>query len=205
MLLDEGEKGVQFFSRIDNFNNDGEIFSQAFDFEGVDDSGVGPEPHESPVDRRTGELLAVRLRDDPFVERLPLVFVALSGEDSQKTSVFSAHRSFPYEKSGGVAEPDGDEAQDGVADDISAGQHELPVAQQIHRFVAEGREGGKTAEYADDEERPGLPRNDTSMIGELRNKPDHCASHEVDGQRAEGELNALAELLDISAHEVTQD
>ena len=43
------------------------------------------------------------------------------------------------------------------------------------------------------------------MIGQFCEETDRCASQDIDRERAEGELNALAELLNISAHEVAKD
>ncbi len=92
-----------------------------------------------------------------------------------------------------------------MADNISTGQQELSVSQQRHRFIAECGEGGEPAEDADNEERPGFARDDTSMIGQLREESDRRAPHDIDRERAEWELKPLAELLHVSAHEVAKN
>lgn len=43
------------------------------------------------------------------------------------------------------------------------------------------------------------------MIGQFCKETDRRASQDIDCECAEGELNALAELLNISAHEVAKD
>ena len=43
------------------------------------------------------------------------------------------------------------------------------------------------------------------MIRQLSEEPNQRASHKIDGQGAEGKLDALAQLLSIAAHQVTED
>lgn len=43
------------------------------------------------------------------------------------------------------------------------------------------------------------------MIGQFCEKSDRRAPQDIDRESAEGELNALAELLNVSAHEVAKD
>lgn len=144
LLLNECQKPLYFLSGIYNLDGNRKVFSQSFDLEGVNHAGVGSEAHEPAVDGGSCELLRVGLRDNPFIERPPVMFIAFPDVDSQLKSVFYVHRSFPEKIGGGVAEPYGDKAKDCMADDIPAGEPQLSVPQQVHRFVAERRERGKS-------------------------------------------------------------
>jgi hypothetical protein len=92
-----------------------------------------------------------------------------------------------------------------VADNISKGQPQFSITQQGHRFVAEGRKGCEAAQYPDDQKCPGFRWNDPSLIGEFRKEADERAAKDIDGQGAERELNALAQVLSIAAHKIAQD
>ena len=46
---------------------------------------------------------------------------------------------------------------------------------------------------------------DASMIGEFSQESDQCTTHNIDGQRAEGKLDTLAEILSIAAQQVTKN
>ena len=44
-----------------------------------------------------------------------------------------------------------------MADDIAEGQPEFSVAEEVHRLIAECREGGKSAKDTDHKKRPSFP------------------------------------------------
>jgi len=92
-----------------------------------------------------------------------------------------------------------------VAGDIAKGQQQFSIAKQVHRLVAECREGGKAAEQADEKKGAGIPRDGAANVGQFSKKPDHHTAEHINRQGAERKLDALAELLDISAHEVAKD
>lgn len=54
LLFDPGEELFNFVLSVDNLNGNGEIFSQPFDLEGVDHTGVRPESHKPSVDGGAG-------------------------------------------------------------------------------------------------------------------------------------------------------
>ena len=122
LLLNEGQKPLYFLSGIYNLDGNRKVFGQALNFEGVNLAVVGSEAHEPAVDGGPCELLRVGLRDNPFIERPPVVFIAFPDVDSQLKSLFYVHRSFPEKIGGGVAEPYGDKAQKYMADDVGASQ-----------------------------------------------------------------------------------
>ena len=95
LLFEEGEELFDFIALIDDFDGNGEIFCEAFDFEGVDRAGVGAESHKSSVDGGAGQSACMGLRNNPFIERSPVVLVRFPCIDSQYTTVFNTHRSFP--------------------------------------------------------------------------------------------------------------
>ena len=43
------------------------------------------------------------------------------------------------------------------------------------------------------------------MIGKLSQEPDQRTAYNIDGQRAEGKLDTLAEMLSIAAQQVTKN
>jgi hypothetical protein len=92
-----------------------------------------------------------------------------------------------------------------MTDDIPKGQPQFSVAQQVHRFVPERGKGREAAQYSDDQKCPGFRWNDPSLIGEFRKEADERAAKDIDGQGAERELNALAQVLSIAAHKIAQD
>ncbi len=92
-----------------------------------------------------------------------------------------------------------------MTDDIPKGQPQFAIAQQVHRFVPERGEGGEAAQYSDDQKCSSFRWNDTSLIGEFSEKADERAAKDIDGQGAERELNALAQVLSIAAHKIAQD
>lgn len=92
-----------------------------------------------------------------------------------------------------------------MAHDIPAGQEQLAVTQQVHGLIPECGEGRKPPEDADDEEGPGFPCDDPSMVRQFSQKANECAAHNIDRQGAEGKLDALAELLNVATHKVAKD
>lgn len=68
-----------------------------------------------------------------------------------------------------------------MADDISQGQPDFSISQEAHCLQAEGRESGKPAEEANDQESPHLASADVAMTDELRQKANQYTSHEIDG------------------------
>jgi hypothetical protein len=83
LLFDVGEELFDLLARINDLNGNGEIFSQPFDLEGVDHTGVRPESHKPPVDGGAGQLSGMGLRNEPFIERAPVLFIAFPDIDSQ--------------------------------------------------------------------------------------------------------------------------
>jgi len=95
LLFEEGEELFDFVGRIDYFDGNGEVFCEAFDFEGVDRAGIGAESHKSSVDGGAGQLACMGLCNNPFIERPSVVFICFPCIDPQYATVFNRHRSFP--------------------------------------------------------------------------------------------------------------
>lgn len=92
-----------------------------------------------------------------------------------------------------------------MADDIPQGQPDFSISQEAHRFKAECREGGKSTKEADNQEGSSFACIDAALTDELSQKTNQHTSHKINCQGAEGELNALAQLLSIAAHQVAKD
>lgn len=81
VLLDKREEGLDFVSCIYQFNDEREIFRQPFNLKGVNDTSIGAKSHQTAEDRGACQSLRFNLGDDPFIERLLLIPVALADED----------------------------------------------------------------------------------------------------------------------------
>src|SRR5262249_47527312 len=88
--------------------------------------------------------------------------------------------------------------------DVKQGQHCLAVTPKVNCFVSEGGKGGKTAKYADKNERPGLSREDAASFGEIRKNADCETADEVNCEGAERKGDAPGPLLDIAGHCIAQ-
>ena len=78
MLLDKREEGFDFVSGIHQFNDNREVFRQPFYLEGMNDTSIGTKSHQATKYRGSCQSLCFGLGDNPFIERLILISVALA-------------------------------------------------------------------------------------------------------------------------------
>src|SRR3990172_3861129 len=82
-VANRGHEGFELPLGVHDLNDDGEIDGEPLYLEGVD-SAVGAEAHESAYDCGADEALFAGLEDDPLIEGLAVVLVALADEDAEQ-------------------------------------------------------------------------------------------------------------------------
>ena|ERR1043165_8358844 len=88
---------------------------------------------------------------------------------------------------------------------IKHGQPGRACAIEIYGFVAEGREGGKSAEDADEKQGPRFGTKDGAGLGKLRQKSDGETANQIYCESAVGKTEAAARILQCDRDRVTED
>src|ERR1043166_3038825 len=128
--VDNGQKILDVFPRIDDFYDDGEIGRELQYLGGVD-AAVRAEPFDPAQHRRTREPALFRLSYDPLVERRALVLVAFADEDAPEAAFFGQdHWITSYQARQHFSDPHGREAETELERDVQRRRKMLRVPRQ---------------------------------------------------------------------------
>ena len=89
--------------------------------------------------------------------------------------------------------------------DIDQGECRFSVSDQIHRFIAEGREGREPSKDADNQKRSRLGPDERADVSKLRQESDEETPKYIYDLGAVGKRNTLAECLRCATHQIAKD
>ena len=85
--FDQGKELFQFILCIHDLDDDGQVFGERIEAEGLDVPCIRTETHHAAQDGRSCQPLFTRLQNDPLIERFALNLVRFADEDTEQSSI----------------------------------------------------------------------------------------------------------------------
>src|SRR5437773_9690124 len=145
--VEPGERRADLLFRVDDLDEDRQVFREAQDLGGVDAAG-GAITLDATPNRRACQAELARRPHDHLVEGATMVTVRLSDEDAKQLTL-AGYLPGSENTADDLAEPGPGQTGADRRPDVADPQGHFPIAQERHRLIAEGRHRGETPAEAD--------------------------------------------------------